>query len=247
MKSSTKPIAAYPIAQEVATSIMPHFVRHVIAAGSEGEPSAPLPQEQAIAAMIDAAFWASLRREEGFVPKISLAFLPPEGTSHPLLFARVLALEPEALARLGPAVEQAGIHLGVWGQAEQLSVWGTTRSLPPYCFVLEVVAPGILVLKHSPGEESGKFGNVAVLEGDKIKILALHPEGTHNGSAHMRSLLQMTSIGDPGTAANVLPQLAISMRGHGHGGTLLVVPNDSGEWRELPNRGVVLSVPQAPE
>ena len=232
MKSSTKPIAAYTIAQEVAESIMPHFLRHVMAAGSRGKPSAPLPQNETIAGMIHAAFWASLRREEGFVPKISLAFVPPEVSSHPLLFAQALPLEPEALARLGPAVEQAGIHLGVWGRAEQLSVWGTTRSLPPYCFVLEVVAPGILVLKHSPGEESGKFGNVAVLEGDKIKILAVHPEGTDNGSAHMRSLLQMTSIGDPGTEANVLPQLAISMRGHRHGGTLLVVPNDSTEWRE---------------
>jgi hypothetical protein len=58
-------------------------------------------------------------------------------------------------------------------------------------------------------QAGGKFGNVAVLEGDRIKILALHPEGTHNGSAHMRSLLQTTSIGDPGTAANVLPQLAV--------------------------------------
>jgi Probable sensor domain DACNV len=231
MKSSTTPVTAYPIAQEIATSIMPHFVRHVIAAG-RGEASAHLPQEETIAAIVDAAFWASLRREEGFVPKISLAFVPPDRTSHPLLFAQALPLEPEALARLGPAVEQAGIHLGLWGEAEQLSVWGTTRSLPPYSFVLEVVAPGVLVLKHSPGEDSSKFGNVAVLEGDKIKILALHPEGAHNGSTHMRSLLQMTSIGDPGTAANVLPQLAIAMRGHGHGGTLLVVPNDSAEWRE---------------
>ena len=28
--------------------------------------------------MINATFWASLRREEGYVPKISMAFLPPE-------------------------------------------------------------------------------------------------------------------------------------------------------------------------
>jgi hypothetical protein len=128
MKSSTKPFAAYPIAQEVAASIMPHFVRHVIAAGNRGQASALLPPEEAIAAIVDAAFWASLRREEGFVPKISLAFVAPDRTSHPLLFAQALPLEPEALARLGPAVEQAGIHLGLWGEAEQLSVWGTTRS-----------------------------------------------------------------------------------------------------------------------
>ena len=36
------------------------------------------PDADTIEAIIDAAFWASLRREESYVPKISLAFLPPE-------------------------------------------------------------------------------------------------------------------------------------------------------------------------
>ena len=39
---------------------------------------ASVPDAETIEAIIDAAFWASLRREEGYVPRISLAFLSPE-------------------------------------------------------------------------------------------------------------------------------------------------------------------------
>jgi hypothetical protein len=207
-------------------------MQRLAAIGYPADEAAPVPDDEVMATIIDAAFWASLRREEGFTPKISLAFLPPERSAHPLLFAHALPLLPEALARLSPAVERPGIHLGVWGGARELAVWGTTRTLPPYCFVLEVISPGLLVLKHSPGEDSGKFGNVAVLEGDKVKILALHGDGQRKHTADLRSVLELASIGEPGSAARILPQLAVSMRAHGRGGTLLFVPGDSAEWRE---------------
>jgi hypothetical protein len=89
-----------------------------------------------------------------------------------------------------------------------------------------------LVLKHSPGEDSGKFGNIAVLEGDKIKILALHADAEHSRAAQLRSLVELASVGEPGSAANMIPRLAVSMRAHGRGGTLLFVPDDSADWRE---------------
>lgn len=221
-------VPAYPVAQEAAKSIQLHFARHLAAIGRLGKLVAPLPKVEVMAAIIDAAFWASLRREEGFAPKISLAYLPPERSTNPLLFARSLPLMPEALTRLAPAVERAGIHLGVWEESEELSVWGTTRSLPPYCFVLEVISPGVLVLKHSPGEDSGKFTNIAVLEGDKIKILAEH-SGTPRD---LDSLLAVGSKVKPDSGGNVLLQLAVSMRAHGRGGALVVVPDLSAEWRE---------------
>ncbi|HYG99741.1 MAG TPA: hypothetical protein VD837_11470 [Terriglobales bacterium] len=232
MNASSMAAPAYSVAQQVARSIKPHFTRHLAATGYSVKEPAPLPDDEVMAAIIDAAFWASLRREEGFSPKISLAFVPPERSAHPLLLAHALPLVPEALARLAPAVERAGIHLGVWGGQRELVVWGTTRSLPPYCFVLEVISPGLLVLKHSPGENSGKFGNIAVLEGDKVKILAVHGNGQRNRTAQLRSLLELASIGEPGSDTNILPRLAISMRAHGRGGTLLFVPGDSTEWRE---------------
>src|SRR5437762_1884085 len=54
--------------------------------------------------------------------------------------------------------------------ADGLSVWGMVRAIPTFCFVLEVAAPGLLVVKHHRNDP-GKFVNVAVLEGDQIKIV----------------------------------------------------------------------------
>src|SRR5205085_5103644 len=87
-----------------------------------------------IEALIAAAFWASLRREESYFPKISFALLPPEQAGQPLTFERSLPLTPIALARLAPAVERPSVHLGVWRYEDELRVWGTTHVIPKLCF-----------------------------------------------------------------------------------------------------------------
>ena len=50
-------------------------------------------------------------------------------------------------------------------------MWGTTRAIPSLCLVVEVAAPGLIVIKHHSSETAGKFVNVAVLEGDQVKIV----------------------------------------------------------------------------
>ena len=73
------PEPAYPAARAVATRIADHFKRHLAAARARGRKGlAAVPDTETIEALIDAAFWASLRREEGATPKISLAYLPPD-------------------------------------------------------------------------------------------------------------------------------------------------------------------------
>ena len=194
---------------------------------------APLPPVEAIEAIIDAAFWASLRREEVYVPKISLAFLPHEATSRPLVFERPLPLEPAALARVAPAVERPGIHLGAWQDGDGFWVWGTTRVLPTHCLVLEVAAPGLLVVKQHRGGEQAKYGNVAVLEGDQIKFVDEKASSLPDCPSLLTSLLGFDSPASWADSVNVLVQLAVSMRAHGRGGLLLVVPagNDAGAIR----------------
>ena len=159
----------YPAARFHAAQIEGHFARHLADAGAAS--TAAGPDAGTIEALVDAAFWASLQREEGYPPAISLAFLPPERAVRPLLLADALPLGPRSLARLAPAVERPGIHLGVWRVAGELRVWGTTRAMPTFCFVLEVVAPGLLVVKHRLDEDSAKFRNVAVFEGEQVKLL----------------------------------------------------------------------------
>lgn len=212
---------AYPPAHSVSASVAEHFRRHVARTGLQAE----IPDAATIERIINAAFWASLRREEGRAPTISLAYLPPGGNS--LFVERPLALDPATLTKLAPAVERPGIHLGVWKNGEGLSVWGATRTLPPLCFVVEVIEPGLLVIKHRRADPDGKFANVAVLEGDQVKIV--DAEGTVQTECpdFVSTLLGFTTD----TPDNVLLPLALSMRAHKHGGSLLVVPHDSESWR----------------
>ena len=223
----------YPVARLVAPKVQAHFTRHLKAAKARGAKEvASLPEADVIERIITAAFWASLRREEGYVPKISIAYLPPEQSDHPLLLERPLSLTPAALTKVAPVVERAGIHLGLWRYQEELCVWGTTHNIPTYCFVLEVVEPGLLVIKHHRGEQSGKYVNVAVLEGDQIKIVDEGASTLPDCPDLLTSMLGFDSASSWVDSVNVLVQLAVSMRAHGRGGSLLVVPANSDLWRE---------------
>jgi hypothetical protein len=223
----------YPAARLVAPKVQAHFARHLKAAKARGDKGiASLPEADVIEQVINAAFWASLRREEGYVPKISIAYLPPEQDANPLMLEKPLPLTPAALTKVAPVVERAGIHLGMWRYQEELCVWGTTHNIPTYCFVIEVVEPGLLVIKHHRGEQSGKYVNVAVLEGDQIKIVDEGASSLPDCPDLLNSLLGFDSPASWVDSVNVLVQIAVSMRAHGRGGSLLVVPANSDEWRE---------------
>ena len=219
----------YPAARIVAGRIQSRL--DTFAAKFQEPGYAPKPDAAVIEEVISAAFWASLRREEGRPPSISLAFVAPEQVSRPLVFDNRFPLEPDVLVRLAPAVERPGIHLGVWPYSGQLSVWGTTRSVPTWCFVLEVAAPGLLVVKFRRAELSTKFANVAVLEGASVKFIEPQDTIISEAPAALRSLFSFYSSAGRDESENVLVRLAISMRAHQRGGILLVVPSGSESWR----------------
>jgi hypothetical protein len=219
-----------------------HFARHIADARSHGRIDLGAePDSASIEAMIDAAFWASLRREEGVTPTISLALLPPGNAGQALTFSEWLPLRPAALAKLAPAVERPGIHLGVWPVDGTLKVWGTTRSIPAFCFVLEVIGSGLLVIKHR-NEPFGKFVNIAVLEGDEVKVIDDRSATEPECPGLLKSLLGQSEIVSTGESVNVLVHLAASMRAHRRGGALLLVPEGNNQWRESIVEPVVYAV-----
>jgi hypothetical protein len=226
--------STYQGATAVAPAIANHFTKLVATAIQQGggDELAPVPPIKVVEAVIDVTFWASLRREEGRSPKVSIAYLPPLLAGQPLLFEERILLTPHVLNKLAPAVERSGIHLGVWDEDGELYVWGTTRSVPDCCFVLEVIEPGLLVVKHRRIKGFGKFINVAVLKGDEIKIIDELSKSLPDCPAMLTSLLDYNSPTGWNDSVNVLVQLAASMRTHGHGGTLLVVPSDHDNWRD---------------
>ena len=123
----------YPAARSIAPRLRDHFAHYLERTAANPEPGDALlapPIADDIEAIVDAAFWASLKREEGYIPKISLALIAPDAIASAMRFATPLPLKPASLVKVAPAVERAGIHLGVWREEGELRVWGTTRSIP---------------------------------------------------------------------------------------------------------------------
>jgi len=235
----------YQAANTVAPIVEEHFARHLEEARKFGDDDlAPQPDAQSIAAMINAIFWASFRPEEGRFPKISLAYLPPEQARQPMVFEHPLPLTAGVLAKLAPAVERPAIHLGVWNYGDELKVWGTVRTIPSFCFVLEDIEPGLLVVKHRRLDGFGKYANVAVLKGEQVKVIDEKGTSLPDCPALLKALLAFTAAATNGPhhSLNVLVQLAASMRAHGHGGILLVVPAANDSWRQSIAQPILYSV-----
>ncbi len=225
--------ATYQAAKLVAPKIELHFAKHLAEANAKGEVDlAPQPPARVIEAILDAAFWSSLRKEEGHSPKISIAFLPPEQAGKPLLFTNKLPLNATVLTKLAPGVERGGIHIGVWHDGYKLHIWGTTLNIPNYCFVVDVSEPGLLVIKHRRIYGFGKYTNVAVLKGDQIKIVEEKSASIADCPPMLLSLLDLTAHSYWNDAANILIQLAVSMRAHARGGAVLMVPSGNNVWEQ---------------
>ena len=92
--------AAQPAADRICRLLASHFFVHRL---SRKHP-ATVPDRSTLGALIDAAFWTSLRREEGYIPRISLAFVAPRQVDDAVGFATSLSLEPKDLAKLAAAV-----------------------------------------------------------------------------------------------------------------------------------------------
>ncbi|HEV8202875.1 MAG TPA: hypothetical protein VGP98_01485 [Pyrinomonadaceae bacterium] len=243
---STPP--TYYAAKKVAPVVEEHFKRQLAEARRMGEDDlAPEPNAESIAAIINATFWASFRPEEGRFPKISLAYLSPEHAKQPMVFEHPLPLTASVLTKLAPAVERPEIHLGVWNHGEELKVWGTTRSIPSFCFVLEDIEPGLLVVKHRRLDGLGKYANVAVLKGEVVKVIDEKGTSLPDCPALVKALLAFTAAATNGPqhSLNVLVQLSTSMRAHGHGGILLVVPSGADRWRDSIAQPILYSITPA--
>lgn len=225
--------STYQAASAVADIIEAHFIKHLETAQEEGVDNlATAPSARVVEKIIDVAFWASLRREEGNATRMSLAFVSPAQAGKPLLFEQPLPLTPQVLTKLAPGVERAGIHVGVWYNGDELCIWGTTIKLPNFCFVLDVSEPGLLVVKHRRIMGLGKFTNVAMLKGDQIKVVDENSGMPTCSPALLRSLLGIDSSSLWNNPENVLIQIAVSMRAHKRGGILLVVPDKTSSWKE---------------
>ncbi|MFN8415485.1 MAG: hypothetical protein U0U66_04040 [Cytophagaceae bacterium] len=226
---------SYVAASQVSGVVENIFLTHANEARKNGLLDlAEVPNSTTIERMLDVAFWTSLRKEEGQSPRISLAYVSPEQVEHPLLLSRYLPLEPNALLKIAPGFERAGIHLGVWKNDEDdLYIWGSTSTVPHLSFTVDVSEPGLLVIKHRRSDGLGKFANVAVLNGDDVKIVSDNSKDMIDCPKILQSMLdlEISAPGKDSAQLHILLQLAVSMRIHRRGGTILIIPTNTHQWR----------------
>lgn len=222
----------YKAANKAAASIKQHFNHlHDTAIALGEQELAAQPDTEQIEYLIDVAFWTSLRREEGHLPKISIAFLSPDQTANPLVFEQPLAFNADTVSKIAPGLERAGIHLGVWHKENELYIWGSTLNIPNFCFVVDVSEPGVVVVKHRRIYGIGKYTNVAVLKGEQIRIVDKNSCLKRDCPPVLKALLDLTVNSSWNNPLNILIQFAASMRAHRRGGALLIVPRTDVEWK----------------
>ena len=107
----------YPAASLSRPAVRDYFLRHLAAVpAGEGEGLAPVPDTAVLESLINTVFWASLRREEGFVPKMSLAYRAA-GRQRLLDALRAADAADAARAGQGGAGRRARRHPpGVWAK-----------------------------------------------------------------------------------------------------------------------------------
>src|SRR4051794_37221550 len=136
------PAPRYPSASEIAPKIHERFAGFLsVAEPSRATATATVPSIEDIEAVVDAAFWASLRREENYLPRISVALVPPELATYPLHFDTPLPLGPVALVKVAPAGGRPRLHPGAWAQGGALPLGGARRM---------VAAPGVRLGRAPP-------------------------------------------------------------------------------------------------
>ena len=192
--------------------------------------SAARPSAQVIEQVIEVGFWASLLPEEGHNPRVTLAYTEPPGDGSALTFEQHIPFEAHIVAHMAASVERPGVHLGLWLIEGELRIWGILRSLPYWCFVLEVAAPGLLVVKYRRPDQVGKLANLAVLEGASVKMIEPQSAVLTDAPHAMQPLLAFYSSAGGSGSDDVLVRTAISMREHRRGGTLLIVPHADDGW-----------------
>jgi hypothetical protein len=172
-----------------------------------------------IPALVEATFWASLEKVEGRTHCLSLMFVPDNLNSNSFIFRKPIRLESKHLAMLAPAVEGSA-PIGVWPEINNdLCIWGFTPSPWPWNLAEEAFLP------HAPF-------TIKVLESGQL-VTSFLGVRSHVTGSKARFIKPHTLQDFISAELYRVGRIANIMRSHRHGGTLLVVPNDTSSVKSV--------------
>jgi len=167
--------------------------------------------------IITDCFWASLKTEEGRHHQFRVTYSPPDrsGEREIYIFDQPVPFDAAHLAKLAPAVESIRT-IGVWpqGGGDKLTIWGF---LPSYrhtvSLQLTAFAPGEIVLTDLSLKAAVTAEKAMFVDWIKSQTLA----DLFGGPPGAGKLFRAAAISN----------IALGIRSHRHGGTLLVTSRSS--------------------
>lgn len=184
-----------------------------------------LPHVDALKELLDAVFFSSLEKEEGRSVRFSVGLGRPDRLSAHRI--EPLPLEVESLRKLSAACEWDATVLLTWFVGGKWMIWGVTTNDVPLTRgqVISVGAEHLVLTARGPG---------SLLLRWRHEVLFSYSSGrgtVFDETNRQDEIIKLIASALPSDAARIkahhLSAIYRSMRGHGRGGALLVVPNDA--------------------
>jgi hypothetical protein len=174
-----------------------------------------------VARILNVCFWTSLELEEGRAARSGVTFVSPEDASDQFALAEPELLTVGSLLRLS-MVAGTSRRLAVCERDGAPYIWGFLRDQSPFLVTIWFDRPARLRVMME------RAGVLCLLDRGQVRIpRSQRVANPWNLAVQLRRLLP-TAL--DGTVLEGLTFIANEMCRHGHGGTLLLVPESSSEW-----------------
>jgi len=194
--------------------------------------AASLLSPEQIAALVETAFLASLRFNEGRLTRVCVAVATAEELPGAFAFAKTVAYDESQIEKLAPAVPRDGC-LVVSLENESLRTWGFARNQPgPWtnAIIIQILDPGIIQVGVGPSQRFAILnGRSNPCIGATRDTLAGFLFGIFRKTRPTGDSLAATALW---RECSALVNLVRMIAADGHGGTLLIVPSDAGKWSQ---------------
>jgi sensor domain DACNV-containing protein len=182
-----------------------------------------------LAMFIEVAFWASLRTNEGRPTQFSATLIRKHDHPTAIAFAEAIPFEEEQIAKVAPAlppggtlvVSVAGGRFDIWG-------FGRGRETEMWTVSLDVSEPGVIRVGAGPYQPFAVLdGRLDPIISDTRTRLPHYLQGKLKKTSPTNDIIETQAVWHESIALGDLARVILA---EGHGGTLLIVPDDSGLW-----------------
>ncbi|MEI6215612.1 MAG: putative sensor domain DACNV-containing protein [Desulfuromonadales bacterium] len=180
--------------------------------------------------LVDTAFWSSLKSNEGRTTRVFICVVPASRFSEAMAFDVPLPYDDVEVSKLAPAVSEGGCLALEWA-GDKYMIWGIGKKRPPQwhdIISVELSGPGTIRICVGP------FQPLAVLDGRSNPVfqgtrsnLAAYLHQAFGKMLHPSNNQEMQTVWRECLALTELARLIVD---GGHGGMLLIVPGDTGNW-----------------